>query len=76
MFDKLFGDKNLFQSLTAWGLILKAAVGAGEGTGVVPPGTAESSESVVQTFATLIDQVGNLLIVLGLRKAATAPNTQ
>jgi hypothetical protein len=67
MLKNLFGAKNWYESLTAWGLILVGATSGAEQGGLVPPGTAQS----LVTFA---QSIGGVLVVLGVRKAATAPN--
>jgi hypothetical protein len=75
MFSNIFGGKDFYKSLTAWGVILIAGVQAGEATGVVPIGTAAAATGSAGAVVKLVEALGGLLIVLGIRKAATAPNT-
>ena len=69
----LVGDKPVWKSMTAWGLALFAAVPpaldvlCAEGTGVLSTETC----AMLTTWA---QNVGGVLTVLGLRRAATAPN--
>jgi len=67
MFTNLFGGKPWFESLTMWGLILIAMAKAAETAGVLPSGTEAA-------LVGLGDSLGPLLVVLGIRKAATAPD--
>jgi hypothetical protein len=69
MFNKVFGDKPWYKSMTAWGAILLGAATGAEQIGAVSPGTTSA-------LATLAQDVGALLVLFGLRKAATAPNSK
>ena len=62
MFANIFG-KPWHESLTAWGLILVVASRAAETSGLLPLGVTEAA-------LTLADSIGQVLIVLGIRKAA------
>lgn len=68
----LFGDKPAYKSMTAWGLVIfvMAEAAAGE---VCDAGLI--SVAACSTVATVLKYVGGVLTVLGLRRAATAPNT-
>jgi hypothetical protein len=68
MLNKLF-NKNWYESLTAWGVILYGAAGGAEQVGVAPTGTAEGLLDLAQAL-------GGILMVLGIRRAATAPNAK
>lgn len=70
---RIFG-KNPAKSFTAWGLVLVGAVRTGEGTGVIPQGTGDAVGDLVQNLAGLVEGLGALAIVVGLRRAAIAPN--
>ena len=70
----MFGRKNWFQSLTAWGLILFGAAQAAEQTGVLPPGTSANGQETTNAIVAAVTSIGALLAALGIRKAATAPN--
>lgn len=80
---RLFGGKEWFRSMTAWGLVIIGAVRSAEGMGLVPAGTSdlmdstargalEGGQAVVASTGNLVQNIGALLVVLGLRKAATA----
>ena len=72
MLKNLFGDKPWYQSITAWGLVLYAMGTAGASA------ACESgilSFQTCDTFETFAATAGSALVVLGLRKAATAPDT-
>ncbi len=64
MFEKIFGDKPFYKSLTAWGLILLGAAEAAVLSGLIPP-----------EFAKFVTYAGAAAVALGLRKAATSPNS-
>ncbi len=64
MFEKIFGDKPWYKSMTAWGLIALGAAEAAVQSGLLPAGVA-----IYVTYA------GTAAVALGLRKAATAPNS-
>lgn len=72
MFKDLFGGKPWFKSVTAWGLVIFAA-GSAAATGACEVGLLSSS--VCETAMTVVQWTGGILVTLGLRKAATAPNT-
>jgi hypothetical protein len=73
MLKNLFGEKAWYQSVTAWGLVVYAAATAGA-TAACESGllSFQTCDSVETLGATL----GSVLVVLGLRKAATAPDTK
>ena len=64
MFNKIFGDKPWYKSLTAWGLIVLTAAEGAVQSGLLPPG-----------LATYVAYAGAAAVALGLRKAATSPNS-
>lgn len=68
--SSVLGGKKWFQSLTAWGLIVLGAGQAAEQTGVLPPGTTAQGQETSNALVALINSVGGLLTVLGLRRAA------
>ena len=74
MFSKIFGGKNPIKSFTAWGLAFLAGGKALEQGGVLPPGTTPDGQEVTNALVDFTTALGGLLVVLGLRKAATAPN--
>jgi hypothetical protein len=67
-----FGGKPWFQSLTAWGLVvffgLTAALDQACSAGVF-------GEGLCMTLTGWSESLGAVLTVLGLRRAATAPNS-
>lgn len=69
MFEKLFGNKKWHQSLTAWGLVIffgaTAAIDQACSAGVL-------TDELCGTLSGWSEQIGAVLTVLGLRKAATA----
>ena len=65
LFNGIFGDKNWFQSLTAWGLVLFAAATAGAESACAAGMASVETCSVIQDVATKISAV---LVTLGLRK--------
>ena len=67
MFTNMFGGKPWFESLTAWGLVLIAVAKVAEKAGVLPEGTESA-------LVGLGESLGPLLVVLGIRKASTAPD--
>jgi hypothetical protein len=68
----LVGNKPVLKSLTVWGLIIFTAAQAG----AVEACTAGLlGTGVCATITTILKYVGGALTVLGLRRAATAPNT-
>jgi hypothetical protein len=67
MFTGILGGKKWHESLTVWGLIVAGVVNGLEGGGALPAG---SSEAIVN----LGNSLAGLLVVLGIRKAAVAPN--
>lgn len=69
MSSSIFGGKPWYESLTAWGVILISVLEGVEAAGLVPPGLGESVIALGQSL-------GGVLAVLGIRKAATAPNTK
>ena len=72
--NKLFG-KNPIRSMTAWGLAALGIGKAAEVAGFLPPGTTPEGEQVTNAIKEFADSLGALFIVLGIRRAATAPNT-
>ncbi len=65
MFEKIFGSKSWYQSLTAWGLVIVAAAEAAVRAGLLGEANGE--------IATMI---GAIATALGLRKAATSQNVR
>ena len=66
--------KPWFKSMTVWGVVLLGSVEAAERTGLVPDGTHRGVSSALANASALVQAIGGLLVVLGLRRAATAPN--
>ncbi len=64
MFEKIFGDKPWYKSLTAWGLVVLGAAEAAVLGGLIPP-----------EFAKYVTYVGAAAVTLGIRKAATSANS-
>lgn len=72
MLENLFGGKPWFKSVTAWGIVIFAA-GSAAATGACEVGLL--STSACATVMSIVKWTGGILVTLGLRKAATAPNT-
>lgn len=71
MLSKIFGGKSWYKSMTGWGTLILALAwtlipGLGE-LGVLDAGT-------VDMITGMMTKSGTLLGVLGIRKAASAPN--
>lgn len=68
----IFGDKPFYQSLTAWGIAtyvgLEAMASTACESGLLSFETCGSIETAGA-------KIGSVLVVLGLRKAATSKNT-
>ena len=64
MLNEIFGGKDWFKSLTAWGLFI-AAAGLKYGETTLPG---------AEVVASWMPMVGTIMTFLGLRRAATAPN--
>ncbi len=66
MFSNILGDKNVFKSMTAWGVFLYeiggSIVEAAANAGFLTPGGEE-------TLAALVASAGVILGALGIRKA-------
>jgi len=69
----IFGGKSWYKSLTAWGVVLWAGLApmlsaaCGDEASLLPATTCA-------TLSTVATWAGSILTVLGVRKAATAPN--
>lgn len=71
MFKQMFGDKKWYQSLTGFGLLALAVAWT-----VVPAlGEMGVTSPETTTMVTgILTKIGSFLGVLGIRKAASAPN--
>jgi hypothetical protein len=67
----MFGGKPVYKSMTAWGLALFVAAQAGM---VELCGAEVLTAATCGAFATVLKYIGGILTVLGIRRAATAPN--
>ena len=72
MLENLFGGKSWYKSLTAWGVIVFIVVTSAIDQ-VCAAGVA--SDSLCATLTTWSETIGAVLVTLGIRKAATAPNS-
>ena len=70
----IFGGKNPLQSITAWGVALIAGGQSLEASGVLPPGFSATGQEVTNNIVAFMTSLGGLLSILGIRKAASAPN--
>lgn len=68
----LVGDKPIYKSITAWGLVLWVGVGAALNQAC---GVGVLSAELCATIGGWTDGIGQVLTFLGIRRAATAPNT-
>jgi hypothetical protein len=72
MLTQFFGGKAWFKSMTAWGLIVWATAEAVMGqiceAGILSPDACSSAGAIVSA-------AGAILAALGIRRAATAPNS-
>jgi hypothetical protein len=73
MLQKLFGDKPWYQSITAWGLVIYTIAMAG-GNAACEAGLL--SFSACDTVESIGGTIGIVITALGIRKAATAPDTK
>ncbi len=64
MFRQMFGKKSWYHSLTAWGVVILVAAEAAVAAGLLPPEAAR-----------YVQILGGVAATLGIRKAASAPNT-
>ena len=76
MFDlnAIFGGKSWYKSLTAWGLVILGGISPLVG-GACAPDVSLLSFETCEYLTTALNWAGQILTVLGIRKAATAPNT-
>ena len=72
MFESIFGNKKWFQSLTAWGTIAYAT-GAALVTSICDPSIDILGSDLCSTLGQGLQAIGSVMVVLGLRRAATAP---
>ncbi len=69
----IVGDKPLLKSLTVWGVILYFGV-----VGVIDQACQQGlmADATCGRLSSIFTTVGGILTVLGLRRAATAPNIE